>query len=55
LPNEVSKQDKLDLKSFLAPELLAEYMTYNIKQQLYTKFRGVGLAMEVASQKAGFP
>jgi hypothetical protein len=55
LPNEVSKQDKMDLKSFLAPELLAEYMTYNIKQQLYTKFRGVGLAMEVAWEKAGFP
>lgn len=55
MPNEVSKQDKMDLKSFLAPELLAEYMSYNIKQQLYTKFRGVGLAMEVAWVKAGFP
>ena len=45
----------MDLKSFLAPELLAEYMSYNVKQQLYTKFRGVGLAMEVAWVKAGFP
>ena len=52
---ELTIGEKQDLKSFLPPELLAEYSSYTIKQRLYVKYRGIGKTMEEAWDKAGFP
>jgi hypothetical protein len=53
--NEVASIEKKELKSLLPEELLAEYMTYSIKQQLYVKYRGLGVVRETAWVKSGFP
>lgn len=53
--NEVSKNDKKDLKNILSEELFAEFQSYSTKQQLYLKYRGVGVSQEQAWKKASLP